>query len=188
MPLDRPPRPPVGALTDRVRGAILAEAQRRGLDVQALLALHVEGEHVGNIEDLVGDLEERHHMQTGAFLERLGRRMFGDNSPRAVTSGVVAQVAFGPSSPLAARAILMELPEAEFLTAIEHALQVSFRNERIHPQQVSDLYEYTDETLRAHGTPYRAAGGGRWEFAWIGDPKQHELTVIPALLALDDPR
>ena len=45
VPLDRPPRPSAGAVTDAVRGAILAEALRRGLPAPVLLAFHAEADY-----------------------------------------------------------------------------------------------------------------------------------------------
>lgn len=86
-----------------------------------------------------------------------------------------------------AGAILLEMPDTEFLTVIENTLKVAFRNGRLRAQDVADLYEYISGALQAHGAPYRAAGGD-WDFEWIGDPAQHAVTVQPALLALADQR
>lgn len=127
-------------------------------------------------------------MEPGTFMERVGRRMFGDDAARAVASGIVEQIAFGTPGARAAPAILLELPETEFLTVVEHAIRLSYLSDRLHPQDVSDLFQYVDGALRAHGTPYRGTQDGQWRFEWIGDPKQHELTVQPALLALADQR
>ena len=179
MPLDRPPRPPAGAVTERVRKAILANAQRLcGLDASGLLTLHEQAEHVADRQDLIADLEERYGMPTGSFVGRVWRRHFGESEPQFERDR--PEFACGAQG---ARLVLLELPDSEFLTVIEHAVRLS----RLRPQQASDSYEYVGDALRAHGTPYRALGPD-WEFEWIGDPAHHVLTVQPALLALADSR
>ncbi len=181
MPLDRPARPPAGAVTDRVRSAILIEAQRRKLDPATLLDLHAEAEYLGDLADVVADVEERYLMPKGSFVGAVWRRIHGDAQPQFERDR--EQTALRRP-----REILLELPDAEFLTVIEHAIQLAPGRTSTPAQQIANLYEYVDGALRAHGTPYRATTGGDWCFEWIGDPKQHELTVQPALRALADER
>lgn len=59
MPLDRPPRPPAGALTDAVRSAILAEAHRRGLQAPAVLAFHAQADYHADVREVLADNEQR---------------------------------------------------------------------------------------------------------------------------------
>ena len=183
VPLDRPPRPSAGAVTDAVRGAILAEALRRGLPAPVLLAFHAEADYHAGLRYIVADVEQRYGMPSGSLAWHVARRMFSFEHPSnyqtIIDLEVFADEGAGP--------ILLELPETEFLTVITSALKVAFRNGRIRAQEVADLYKYAGEALRAHGTPYRASGDD-WEFEWIGDPTQYELTVQPALQALADPR
>lgn len=59
-PLDRPPRPPAGAVSDAVRSAILAEAHRRGLQAPALLAFHAEADYHADLRHVLADVEQRY--------------------------------------------------------------------------------------------------------------------------------
>ena len=106
-----------------------------------------------------------------------------DALPPSLEAEITKQV----FSDAAAGHILRELPDTEFLTVLKHTLAVAFRKSRVKAQDVVDLYVYAGDVLRSKGTPYRAQESD-WEFEWVGDPKQHELTVQPALLALADPR
>ncbi|MGH2942350.1 MAG: DUF7014 domain-containing protein, partial [Solirubrobacteraceae bacterium] len=79
--------------------------------------------------------------------------------------------------------LLLALPETEFLTVLEHAMSEDMSGYDV----LSELLRYADEALRTHGAPYRRIPR-QWRFEWIGDPRQHVLTVEPALLALADRR
>ena len=186
MPLDRPPRPPAGALTDAVRSAILAEAHRRGLQAPDVLAFHAEADYHADVRHVLADVERRYALPAGSFAWNTARHRFFTITlePPPNFWAIVEQKIFSDEG---AGPILLELPETEFLTVIENTLKIALRNGRLQAQAVADLYEYVGGALRAHGTPYRAAGGD-WGFEWVGDPTQHELTVQPALLALADPR
>lgn len=183
MAVERPPRPPAGAVSDAVRSAILAEAHRRGLQAPAFLAFHAEADYHADLRHVLADVEQRYAMTAGSFAWRVARRMLSFEPPpnfqQVVDQKVFSDAGAGP--------VLLELPETEFLTVLKNTLKIAFHNDRIHPQQVVDLYAYAGEALRAHGTPYRATGND-WDFEWIGDPVVHELTIGPALIALADAR
>jgi hypothetical protein len=124
VPLDRPPRQPAGAVTDRVRQAILLEAQARKLDPRTLLDLHAKAEYLANLADVISDLEERYRMDSGAFVRHVWRRVFGDSQPRREHERAEAVLQRH-------RDILLELPDAEFLTVIEHGIELAFRRRSI---------------------------------------------------------
>ena len=185
MPLDRPPRQPAGALTDRVRSAILAEAERLGLKAHSLLATHVRAEHLAHARELLTDVEERYGMPAGSMLRAVVDRVFGNtvwNHP-SMTSMATEQV-FGEHG---ARHILLELPDPEFLTALEHAVGDS-PPVYVQSTPAAELVLTADDALKAHGCPFRLVQGDWPHFEWIGDVEQHALTVAPALLALADAR
>lgn len=186
MTLNRPARPAVGSLTDRVRGAILAEGHREGLEAPHLLATHVRGEHVAHARDLLADVEERYQMPTGSLLAAVGRRMFGPSTMWAHPSmaSMASQQIFGENG---ARHILLQLPDTEFLTVLEHAVGDS-PPPHVESTAAADLLVSADRALRAHGCAYRLEHGAWPHFEWIGDARQHALTIEPALLALADAR
>jgi HEPN domain-containing protein len=183
--LDRPPRAPARAITDRVRGAILAEGDRLGLQSPALLATHVRAEHVAHARDLFADVEERYQMHTGSLLTAVVARMFGDTiwkHPSMVS--MATQQVFGEPG---ARHILLELPDAEFLMVLEHAVGDS-PPAYVESTMAAGLLVSADNALGASGCAYRLQHGNWPHFTWIGDAKQHALTIEPALLALADAR
>lgn len=84
-----------------------------------------------------------------------------------------------------AESILYALPDAEFLTVLEHTVVQGYREQRFTVETSEVLLTAADNALQAHGTPYRRGLGG---FEWVGDAKHHELVIEPALLALADAR
>jgi hypothetical protein len=192
MPLDRPPRPPAGAITERVRRAILRGAQEQ-LELKApkLLSLHTEAEYLASARDLLTDLDERYKLN-GALDARVSDRLGGMGQGSAMIP------APDVSNDQAAGVILLELPDTEFLTAVENAVQLGHGKglfgginafsgyDEGHPSAEA-FVDYVDQALAAHGTPYRRTTEA-WRFEWIGDPGQHELVVRPALQALDGAR
>src|SRR3954447_21839474 len=72
--LTRPPRAPAGAVTDRVRSAILREAARLDITARSLLDLHARAEHLAGMADVVSDVEERYGLETRELIVRVERR------------------------------------------------------------------------------------------------------------------
>jgi hypothetical protein len=181
VPLDRPPRPPTGAITGRVRRAILRHADRLNISATGLVALHGQAEHIGSHVDLLADVEERYGMAT----RHLASQVQGCIDDVAATGGPVSPVA---QRDIDAQCVLFVLPDAEFLTVLEHAVDLGYREQRFTEDMCVELLKAADGALQAHGAPYRRDPEAPAQFAWVGDPKQDELTVQPALLALADPR
>jgi hypothetical protein len=72
--LDRPPRFPAGAVTDRVRGAILAAAKSLQITPRQLVAIHGAAEYLADIGDIVHDVEERYQLAPNSLLQEVNRR------------------------------------------------------------------------------------------------------------------
>jgi len=186
VPLERPPRPPAGAVTDVVRGAILRRLHDDlGLRAPNVLALHTQAEFIPDTEGLLEDLERRYQLPVGSIEAAVARRI----AARETQTGFAIETGFGPKvfSEMGAGLVLLEIPETEFLTAIQHAVDELERYDRADDAMIEGFFRYADGALAAHGAPYRRIAG-QWRFEWIGDPQQHELTVQPALQALADPR
>ena len=196
MTLDRPPRPPAGAVTDRVRGAILRRAHEDlRLNAVAVLALHTEADHLADTRDLLLDIEQRYNLNPGAMISAVVLRL------PEVRSGLPLKEGANPLATVfqdrGAGHVLLALPDTEFLTAIEHAVDLgngkgAYGNSDF--SGISDagdlartFFAYADAALAAHGAPYRRVAD-TLRFEWVGDPAQHELTVQPALLVLADTR
>jgi hypothetical protein len=80
--------------------------------------------------------------------------------------------------------LLLAMPEADFLTAIEAGIP-SIRS----ANHVAALPDQLNKVCRRRGLVYRASGVGRLtKFEWTGDLTIAETAVTPALSALDDPR
>ena len=180
VPLDRPPRVATGAIRERVRRAILAAAGRMDRDATELLDRHARAESLAEVRDIVDDVEERYGLDANSLLSdpqtqlRLGRIEAGRS---LLSSGARAQ--------LYAECVLYALPDTEFLAVIEHAVAGGA------PSFVTggeDLADAAGEILEAHGCAFRREPGNWPHFAWVGDPKHHELVVEPALRALADTR
>jgi len=185
MALVRPPRLAVAALTDRVRGAILAEYHRLSQPASALLATHVRAEHLAHARDLLADVEERYQTPTGSLLNGVRERMFGSTVwQHPSLGGMAEQHVFSDNG---ARHILLELPDAEFLTVLEHAAGDS-PPPYVSNSTAADLLCFADDALQTHGCPFRLDRGDWPHFDWIGDSAHHELVVEPALRALADTR
>jgi HEPN domain-containing protein len=178
MPLDRPPRPPAIAITERVRRAILVAASRANLDASKLLERHAGAESL-DVDDVVDAVEERYGLEPKSLLSdpqsqlRLGRIAAG----RSLMPGVAIRAY--------AECVLYALPDPEFLTVIEHAVADDV------PGFVTDGEDLADaagKILEAHGCAFRREPPNWPHFEWVGDPKQHELVIQPALRALEDLR
>ena len=197
MPTDRPPRPPTGEVDEAVRRTILRQIyDELGLSASAVLSLHTIGDHLPDASFLLRDVERRYQLRAGRLEERIAVRALGAAGPALLsdTNTITKLVVTDHGAPF----VLLELPETEFLTAIEHAVALGYQRRLF---GVSDEYSgtnsayslaasffrYADEVLAAHGVPYRRVAE-EWCFEWVGDPKQHELVVGPALQALDDRR
>jgi hypothetical protein len=180
VPLDRPPRPPAGELTERVRRAILAAARRLNLDASELLDRHAQAEALADVHDVVNDVEERYGLDPKSLLNdpetqlRLGRIQVG--------RGVLSSAA---RTALYAERVLYALPDAEFLTVIEHAVADDAPGCVMGDEELADA---AGEILEAHGCAFRREPANWPHFEWVGDPKQHELVIEPALRALHDER
>jgi hypothetical protein len=196
VPLDRPPRPPTGAVTQAVRGAILRRAHEDlGLTAPRVISLHTEADHLADTRALFDDVERRYGLKAGTMNMRVLRRI-------VAAAGLGVLKGEGPVGVMVyddrgAGFVLLELPDSEFLTAIENAVQLGYEKRLFGGENFSghdeayplaeNFLAYNDEALAAHGAPYRRIVD-QWRFEWIGDPKEHALTVEPALLALADPR
>lgn len=180
VPLERPPRPPAGAVTDRVRRAILASAGRLGLDAGELLDLHAKAEHLATRDDLIADVEERYGFEEGTLLSQ----------HRDLVAGIAAASGLAPHgarTEMMSEVFLLAIPDAEFLTVLEHCVEEGFRGDHLNAGMAEELFRAADGALRAHAAPYRRATNA-FRFDWVGDPAQRGLTVEPALLALGDSR
>ena len=197
MALDRPARPPAGAVSDAVRSAILRRAHEDlGLNAARVLALHTDEDCLADTRALIEDVDRRYRLRAGAMEGRVLARVVA-----AIGAGVLK--AGQPSARAivfddrGAGFVLLALPDSEFLTAIEHAVDLAGIRGLYGTSDFSGIsdagvlahafFSYADKALAAHGAPYRRVADGL-AFEWIGDPKQHEVTVEPALLALGDPR
>jgi hypothetical protein len=198
VPLIRPPRPPAGAVTDALRGAILRRASENlGFDEAKVLSLHTGAEFVRDTRALFADVELRYDLASGALQRTVLNRLMppGGGAFNAAVRRAAQESVFSGE---AASVVLLALPDTEFLTAIEHAVALghekrlygivedSFFGDR-RDSTADSFFSYADDALAAHGAPYRRADDD-WLFEWIGDPAQHELVVQPALRALDDQR
>ena len=143
VPLDRPPRVATGAVTARVRHAILVAASRMDFHAAALLDRHARAESLAEVRDIVDDVEERYRLEPKSLLSdpqtqlRLGRIEAGRSLLSAVTR-----------MELYAECILYALPDTEFLAVIEHAVAGGA------PSFVTggeDLADAAGEILEAHG-------------------------------------
>lgn len=81
-------------------------------------------------------------------------------------------------------AVLRQMPDADFLDAIERLLP-----DRYSPYQDSVVTRLHGVCER-RGVPYRLNldGKGELKFEWVGDPVVESEVLAPALSALDDPR
>jgi hypothetical protein len=88
-------------------------------------------------------------------------------------------------SELYAECVLYALPDPEFLTVIEHAVAGDVPSFITGGEHLADA---ADEILEAHGCAFRLEPANWPHFGWVGDRKQHELVIEPALRALHDER
>jgi hypothetical protein len=147
--------------------------------------LHTEADHVADAKDLLADVEERYQLSAGTLEARVAERITAEEDRTGFRIGPrTGSKVFHDDG---ARHILLELPETEFLTAIEHALQLTIAYDQADVGLVIQVGRYIDRALSSHGTAYRLQTDDLL-FKWIGDPKQHEIVIQPALLALGDPR
>ena len=194
--LDRPPRPPAGAVNDLVRGAILRRAHEDlGLNAVAVLALHTEADHLADTSDLLLDIEQRYNLNLGAMISAVVLRL------PEVRSGLPLKEGANPLAMVfqdrGAGHVLLALPDTEFLTAIEHAVDLGNDKGAYGNSDFSGItdagnlartfFAYADAALAAHGAPFRRVAD-TLRFEWVGDPAQREITIQPALLVLADSR
>lgn len=140
MMLDRPARPPAGAVTDRVRRVILAAAERQRISWTSLLSRHAQAEHIGGWDDLIADVEERYELPTGSLAEQV-------QAPRSRAADVNGLISVTARSELPAESILYALPDAEFLTVLEHAVGDS-PPPYVMTSAAADLLTTADDVLR----------------------------------------
>jgi HEPN domain-containing protein len=180
-----------------VRGAILTHVQRLGLHLDDLLAAHAHAEHLPDLAAIVADIEERYGLGASSLALRIVSRAEADglvSDPYARANLLTLRHrASGESGALPPLKVpdgyfalaLLEVPDAEFLTMLEHA--AASGRDWISAGMAEQLFAYADQALRAHGAPYRRVSNAL-RFEWVGDPAQHALTVQPALVALADAR
>jgi hypothetical protein len=77
------------------------------------------------------------------------------------------------------------LPDQEFLTAYQDALEMVERNGRAGQARARHMRDHADRVFRTYGLPYVVLNGG---IAWSGDQVTREEVVEPALVVLEDPR
>lgn len=165
------------------------------MNANRVLALHKQAEHLGDTRDLFADLEERYRLPTGEIERRVVKLIELEEAHVGFSySAAHRQKAYGEAG---AGPVLLALPDTEFLTAIEHAVQLGAAQGLYGRTEYgglntgsglgNDFMDYADGALHGHGAPYRVADDAR-HFEWVGDPKQYELTVQPAVQALGDPR
>src|SRR4051794_10681852 len=163
-----------------------------GITPDKLLELHVRAEVLPDAAELVSDVEERYQLETRALFQRAQDRAIKWASQGRVSRPQYDDMASQEQliervlSESGRELIRLELPDAEFLTALEHVVE-GYVNSEFTAGTLSELFKYADQTLRAHGAPYRRRSDAL-AFEWIGDPAVHAATVEPALLALADPR
>jgi hypothetical protein len=75
---------------------------------------------------------------------------------------------------------LRALPPAEFLTALEHALENAMSYDR-----VPSICVQIEEVMRKRLLPYTINRGGK--ISWVGEPGVREQAIDPALSALAEP-
>jgi hypothetical protein len=189
--LERPPRTPAGALTDRVRTAILRDAERAGITPAALLVLYARAEYLGTPSDIANEIEERYQLGRGALVKQMDHRadqwVDASRFTKDMWTDYVSRddLKHRVLDEHAHEIMLLEFPEPEFLTAVEHV--AGGVPDSVTAAMAETLFGEADGALQAHGAPYRRVPGA-WRFEWVGDPAQHAVTVRPALLALADPR
>ena len=144
MPLKRPPRAPADAITERVRRAILLSAERIGVTANVLLACHGQAEHIASPADLVEDVEERYALPASSLAKQVNERLT-QIAQRAGRSGRIPQWLYDEHAP---QCILLSLPDTEFLTVLEHVLDVGYRDNVLDAQMASELLQAADGCRR----------------------------------------
>lgn len=185
------PRPPS---TSQLRSATgLDEGARK-----ALLRLLLEGglvEH-GHIAaaflgaETYGDLDDYLRAVAEVWGEEAAQRITTEiavrtaplvDSSRLLDPERARQEAAVTGTPIA---LLLSMPESDFLTAIENSiphLRDAFR--------IAGLASALNKVLERRGAPYRAEGvGAMTRFVWTGDAVVEQQVLRPALSALDDSR
>lgn len=81
-------------------------------------------------------------------------------------------------------ALLLSMPEGDFLTALEVGA-----GQGTEPMTIARLPGYLTTLCERRGIPYKAEGiGAHLRFVWVGDTAVAQAALEPALGALDDPR
>jgi len=122
--LERPPRTPAGALTDRVRTAILRDAERAGITPAALLVLYARAEYLGTPSDIANEIEERYQLGRGALVKQMDHRadqwVDASRFTKDMWTDYVSRddLKHRVLDEHAHEIMLLEFPEPEFLTAV----------------------------------------------------------------------
>ncbi len=159
MPLDRPLRAPAGAITERVRGAILAQAKRLGISPEDLVSGHARAEFLEDLSAVLADIEERYQLSAGSLVARSSMRVLVWAQQGRISRN--GSYDFADLNQLQRRVLaesrcelaLLEIPDPEFLTVLEHA--AASGPDAISAGMAEQLFDYAGEALRAHGAPYR---------------------------------
>gem|GEM_PF-6939345 len=141
----------------------------------------MQADYLADVPDLLADVERRYQLAKGSLEQEVNSRLVAE----ALASGRPMWAKIDVVRD--ARLILLELPDTEFLTVLEHAVGDS---PPIYVMSTSagELVVAADEALQAHGCAYRLDVPDWPHFEWIGDPKLHSLVVAPALAVLADGR
>jgi hypothetical protein len=89
------------------------------------------------------------------------------------------------ASAIGATTALDLLPDQEFLTAYQDALQIIERRGREGQARAEHMREHADRVFKMYGLPYQMRDG---EIVWAGDQVTRSDVVEPALTALEDGR
>lgn len=204
MSLPRPPRRTVGTLDESRRDAILRKAEtlpidrkrRLGLTEERIVGAWTEAEFFGDLSSALVETAERYGLPREALLAQ-----FDAKARSLAASGLHAEdpLHFDPNYldpdyqlkrvklDRAWWLTLIVIPDTEFLTAIEHTVEKYASWASPARDSCRELVRYVDKALRVHGVPYEATPDLR-AFRWSGDRAHAELTMDPALQALEDSR
>jgi hypothetical protein len=189
-PLSRRPRPPSPSIDTQARRTVLLKGQRANISARRILELYREGECYPDAYTLLEQVADRYQLEFDALITnalREGEPFPGYSTRQSPRRRAFAIMWLERDHP---ERLLHMLPDAEFLTAVETAaFEIARAPKRfvVQHQAITEWLGYTDRVLRTSGLPYRLKAG-TMNFEWVGDRKQHELTVQPALLALRDLR
>jgi hypothetical protein len=184
------PRPPstsqlrsATGLDEGARKALLRLLLEGGLEHGHIAAAFLGAETYGDLDDYLRavadvwgqDAAQRITTAIGVLTAQL------TDETRLLDQGRARQEATVAATPIA---LLLSMPEPDFLTAIESSLPHltdAFRK--------ASLAGALNKVLERRGAPYRAEGvGAMTRIVWTGDAAVEEQVLRPAMSALDDPR